>query len=43
LFKFGLQPYLRIAIARMPKNKLQQQKKVAMMCDEGITKVKGYN
>jgi hypothetical protein len=27
----------------MPIITLQQQQKVAMTCDEGITKVKGYN
>jgi hypothetical protein len=40
IFKFGLQPYLHVTIASMKRKTLQQQKEIALACEERISKVK---
>ncbi len=36
IFKFGLQPYLRVAIAGMKRETLKQHKEATLVCEEGI-------
>jgi hypothetical protein len=40
VFISGLQPYLRVAIVGMKRKTLQQHKKVDLVCEKGICKVK---
>jgi hypothetical protein len=39
IFKFGLQPYLCVATTSMKRKTPQQHKEVALVCEEGISKV----
>ncbi len=43
VFKFGLQPYLRVAIASMKRKTLQQHKEKALVCEEGISEVEAIS
>jgi hypothetical protein len=40
VFIFGLQPYLLLATIGMKRKTLQQHKEVALVCEEGICKVR---
>jgi hypothetical protein len=42
-FRFGLQPYMRVAIACMKKKTLQQHKETTLVCEEGIFKVEAIS
>jgi hypothetical protein len=43
VFRFGLQPYLRVATVGMKKKTMQHHKEAALVCEEGICKVKAIS
>jgi hypothetical protein len=43
IFRFGLQPYLCVAITNMKRKTLQQHKEATLVCEEGISKVEAIN
>jgi hypothetical protein len=43
IFRFGLHPYLRVAIASMKSKTLQQHKEVTLVCEKGIFEVEAIN
>ncbi len=43
IFKSGLQPYQHVGIASMKRKTLQEQKEVALVCEEGIFEVEAIN
>jgi hypothetical protein len=43
VFKSGLQPYQHVATTSMKRKTLQEQKEVALVCEEGIFEVEAIN
>ncbi len=43
VFKYGLQPYQHVATTSMKRKTLQEQKEVALVCEEGIFEVEAIN
>ncbi len=43
VFKYGLQPYQHVATTSMKKKTLEEQKELALVCEEGIFKVEAIN
>jgi len=43
IFKFGLQPYMRVAITYMNRETLQQHKEAPLVCEEGIFEIKAIS
>jgi hypothetical protein len=43
IFRFGLQPYLRVATIGMKKKTMQHHKEASLVCEEGICKIKALS
>jgi hypothetical protein len=43
IFRYGLQPYLHVAIASMKRESFQQHKEVALICEEFFSEVEAIS
>ncbi len=43
VFKSGLQPYQHVTTTSMKRKTLQEQKEVALVCEEGVFEVEAIN
>ncbi len=43
IFKYGLQPYQHVTTTSMKRKTLEEQKEVALVCEEGIFEVEAIN